>query len=83
MTMPSALHSNCVHAPISRAVGSSAPKLGWTPNLCMAAMTTQMLCASTLQSASFIWPVSLLLSTESPNLALIMENVVSTLERLW
>lgn len=46
-------------------------------------MTQQMLWASTLHNASFTIPVSLLDSTASPNLALIMLNVVSTLDRLW
>jgi hypothetical protein len=38
---------------------------------------------STLQSASFICPTSLLLRRESPNLAFTIEKALSTLERLW
>jgi hypothetical protein len=37
--------------------------------VCMAWMSTQMLCASTLQNASFICPVSLLDRRALPNFA--------------
>ena len=41
-----------------------------------------MLWANTLQSASFIYPASLLLRKELPNLPFIMEKGVSMLDRL-
>ena len=49
----------------------------------MQEISTHRLWQITLQSTSLICPVSDLDRRESPNLALIMENVVSTLDRWW
>lgn len=76
-----ALHNKCYFQAIFCARPNCAQKFGSMPNSWIAWMSTQMLWQSTLQRTSFNMPVLLLDRTASPNLPLIMENTVSTLER--
>jgi hypothetical protein len=50
-----------------------AQKSGFASMLCIERTRTQMLWQSTLQSASFIWPVTLWLRQKLPNLHFIMD----------